>query len=410
MCVTEVVSSGGSPTNIWKKKVEDFVACHNINILEMDIGQPDHRHPPQFFKDAEFRVINMEGNALYTSVDGDIAVRISICNYVKNKFNLQYNPENIVLTSAKEGIYLAVRSELKRKSYKGKGVLVIDSDWPSYETIVEEAGWGVGGKVFSVRHKKDFSLPLEGIREVLEKYPNKIRMIIINSPNNPSGVVYTYKELEELAAIAIEYDLTVVSDEIYARNIYNGVDYHSIAEILKEAIVVNGFSKCWDIPGNRVGYVCAPKEKCKEMTKIKSNIDGNLPTFFQFVVKEIIDSPELLEASDLHIEKCNKEYWENIQNLCKTLEFWGVKYVKPSGALYVLAGLPKFVDMKSEDYAERLLEEGVSVMPGGIFCEECDGLVRICIATYKNKVDAAIKIIERFHEQIAVSWVPVINN
>ncbi|MDD3190117.1 MAG: pyridoxal phosphate-dependent aminotransferase [Candidatus Pacebacteria bacterium] len=390
------IKAKGSPLNELNAKILELI-IGGQTVIRLNVGEP-HVTTPLFLIEAGAEASKMESNNGYTFVEGAIEIRESISEFVYKMFTLEYSLDEIIFTSgAKQGIDLAVAATLADQETKpGYEIIIFASDWPTYNAIIRAHD----GILVLVGPNEDFSLPLAEIRAKITK---NTRAIIINSPNNPTSVIWSNEELGELAQLAIEHDFIVISDEVYNTIILEGEMPVSIASFkgMKErTIIVNSFSKMWAIPGWRAGFVLAINAKCRDMIAAKSNIDGNSCSLLQFIIKAAIDNH--FEDSLAFIKKSNEEYKKNKDYICAFFDLWGIEYVPPKGAFYVFVKLPKKFGVNSEECSEILLQEGLAVAPGIIFGETCDDYIRICFATTTEELIKAMNIIEKLFIQKGV--------
>ncbi|MGL5244956.1 MAG: aminotransferase class I/II-fold pyridoxal phosphate-dependent enzyme, partial [Sarcina sp.] len=231
---------------------------------------------------------------------------------------------------------------------------------------------------------------------------SKTKAIVINSPNNPTGSIYSREELEKIANFAKENNIYIISDEIYEKLIYDNNQYVSIASISEDAynrtIVINGFSKSYAMTGWRVGYSASNKELSKVMTSIQSHTTSNVNTIAQYAALEA------LEGSQESLNSMIKEFEKRRNIMVKILDkIDNISYIKPSGAFYVMVNVKKVIHKLnisgSLQFAEMLLKsENVVIIPGIAFGE--DNYIRLSYATSIENIENGLKRIKRFCEGI----------
>ena len=231
---------------------------------------------------------------------------------------------------------------------------------------------------------------------MLDAITNKTKILVLAFPNNPTGSIMEKEDLEEIAKIAIEKDILVLSDEIYGELTY-GVKHYSIAQIsgMKErTIVVNGFSKAYAMTGWRLGFAYGPKDVIKQMLKIHQFAIMCAPTTSQFA------AVEALKNGDNDIADMRNEYNQRRRFLVNKLREMGFDCFEPLGAFYVFPSIKKF-GLSSEEFCERLLmEERVMVVPGTAFGTSGEGFVRISYAYSLEQLKHAMERIERFVKKL----------
>ena len=282
-----------------------------------------------------------------------------------------------------EGIDIALRAMLDN----GDEVLIPQPSYVSYEPCVILAG----GKpvIIELKSDNDFKLTKE---QVLEKITEKTKLLVMPFPNNPTGSIMTYEELEEIAKICIEKDIFVLSDEIYCELTYTG-KHASIAQVpgMKErTIVINGFSKSYAMTGWRLGYACGPEMIIKQMTKIHQFAIMCAPTTSQYA------AVLALRDGDLDVAKMRESYNQRRRYLINRFNEIGMDCFEAEGAFYVFPSIKRF-GLSSEEFATRLLmEEKVAIVPGTAFGDCGEGFMRISYAYSLERLKEALDRIERF--------------
>jgi aspartate aminotransferase len=364
-----------------------------IDVLSFAAGEPDFKTPNHIRK-AAIDVIEA-GNTGYTAASGIPELKKAICDKLEKDNQVKYKPENIVVSSgAKHSLFNTLQVLLN----EGDSVLYAAPFWVSYPELVKMAG-GVPVQVMTTEAGGFKLTP-----ELLEAARTETtKAIIVNSPNNPTGTVYTQDELKAIAEWALEHKLYIISDEIYEKLVY-GAKHTSMASfseaVKKRTIIVNGMSKAYAMTGWRIGYTASNLEIAKMMGNIQSHATSNPNTIAQYAALEAIQGDqEPLEAMvnefaarrDFMVDRVN-----SIENLsCR----------KPEGAFYVMVNIEKLIgktiggkEIKdSMSFAEYLLDASqVAVIPGAGF--GVDQYVRLSYATSMDniirgldRIEAAIK-------------------
>lgn len=351
--------------------------------ISLGVGEPDFETPYFIREEAIYSL--EKGRTFYTSNSGLKELREEIDRYLQRKLNISYDPmtEIIVTVGGSEGIDIALRAMLDN----GDEVLIPQPSYVSYEPCVVLAG----GKpvIIELKSDNDFKLTKE---QVLEKITDKTKLLVMPFPNNPTGSIMTYEELEEIAKICIEKDIFVLSDEIYCELTYTG-KHASIAQVpgMKErTIVINGFSKSYAMTGWRLGYACGPEMIIKQMTKIHQFAIMCAPTTSQYA------AVLALRDGDLDVEKMRESYNQRRRYLINRFNEIGMDCFEAEGAFYVFPSIKRF-GLSSEEFATRLLmEEKVAIVPGTAFGDCGEGFMRISYAYSLERLKEALDRIERF--------------
>ena len=351
--------------------------------ISLGVGEPDFETPYFIREEAIYSL--EKGRTFYTSNSGLKELREEIDKYLQRKLNISYDPmtEIIVTVGGSEGIDIALRAMLDN----GDEVLIPQPSYVSYEPCVILAG----GKpvIIELKSDNDFKLTRE---QVLEKITDKTKLLVMPFPNNPTGSIMTYEELEEIAKICIEKDIFVLSDEIYCELTYTG-KHASIAQVpgMKErTIVINGFSKSYAMTGWRLGYACGPEMIIKQMTKIHQFAIMCAPTTSQYA------AVLALRDGDLDVEKMRESYNQRRRYLINRFNEIGMDCFEAEGAFYVFPSIKRF-GLSSEEFATRLLmEEKVAIVPGTAFGDCGEGFMRISYAYSLERLKEALDRIERF--------------
>ncbi|MCC6013796.1 MAG: pyridoxal phosphate-dependent aminotransferase [Candidatus Verstraetearchaeota archaeon] len=349
-----------------------------MKVIQLDVGEPDFPTPINIIKAAEKAM--EEGFTHYTPSLGIPELREAIANKLREENKIDVSKDNIIVTpGSKQAIFYAVMALID----EGDEVIIPTPAWSSYMEIVTLAG----GKVKEVPTNNDFSLNIEKIKEAITK---RTKLIIINSPNNPTGHVMDIKEIKALCDIVLDSNLFVLSDEIYEKLVYEGkhISIASLPNMEERTITINGFSKTYAMTGWRLGYAVAPKNIISAMNKIQQHTATCVTSFAQIAAIEAL-KPHTPIAPMIEEFKRRRDY------ICKALEKLSFKFVKPKGAFYVFPEIP-IDNMNSNEFCDILLEKyGVSVTPGTAF-GNYDKHIRISYANSIENIEEAMKRIEMF--------------
>ena len=362
---------------------------NGIDIIGLSLGEPDF-NTPDFIKNAAIQAIEDNYNS-YTPVDGYLDLKKSICKKFKRDNGLNYNTNQIVVsTGAKQSIANTIQVLIN----PGDDVLLIAPYWVSYSAIVTLAE----GNPIEIRSdiSSDFKITAAQLDNSIT--PNT-KLVIINSPNNPSGTVYTKDELIELSMILEKYpNIYVLSDEIY-EHINYGVPHFSFAKIpsmFNRTITVNGLAKAFAMTGWRIGYIGAPDWIAKACTKMQGQITSGTNCIAQRATIAALD------ASVGEIKYMVDEFKERRKLIIDLLNnIKGIKVNQPMGAFYVFPDISDFFGKtikgktikNASDFAIFLLEEShVATVTGDAF--GCPNNIRISYAASKEQIAEAIKRIQ----------------
>ena len=313
-------------------------------------------------------------------------LRQGIANNLQRLYGVKYDPaeEVIATVGVSEALYLTFTAILD----PGDEVIIPTPCFVSYQAEVILAG-GVPVEI-PARLENQFMIDPQDIRQAITP---RTRAIFIGYPSNPTGAVASREVLLEIARIAEDHDLLVVSDEIYDRLVYdfNHVCFPSLGEsIWERTILLGGFSKDYAITGWRIGYACGPADIIKGLVRIHQYTIMSAPTTAQDA------AIEALKSGESHVQDMVREYDRRRRLLVAGLNRLGLETFEPRGAFYAFPNI-RASGMDDETFAERLLrEEGVAVVPGNAFGPGGDGFVRMCYATAYEKIEEALRRMERF--------------
>lgn len=326
-----------SPTLAMAAKAKQMRA-EGIDVVSFDAGEPDF-DTPQHIKDAACKSLQ-EGFTKYTPVAGTPDLKKAICEKLKADNGLDYEPSQIIVSlGAKHSIYNAVLATID----PGDEVIIPAPYWVSYPEIVKMAE-GVPVYV-ETDESTGFTVPIERLKKAITP---KTRMLILNSPSNPTGGVYDRRQIEEIAQLAVEKGFYVLSDEIYEKIIYDGREHVSIAslgtEIKKLTITVNGFSKAYSMTGWRLGYVAAEKEIVDAMEAIQSHSASNMVSFTQPAAVAALKGPQdVVDKMVAEFDRRRKYIVERLNAID------GIECTMPGGAFYVFPNVSGLFGRKYED-------------------------------------------------------------
>ena len=357
------------------------------DAISLGVGEPDFDTPWHIRDEGIYSL--EKGRTFYTSNSGLKDLKVEICNYLKRRCDVLYDPNSEVLVTVggSEAIDLALRAMLE----PGDEVLIPQPSYVSYVpcTILAN-GTPV---VIELEEKDDFRLTPE---KLLEKITPKSKILILPFPNNPTGAIMEREDLEKIAKIVEEKDLFVISDEIYCELTYSGrhVTIASLPGMRERTVLINGFSKSYAMTGWRLGYAAAPREILQQMLKIHQYAIMCAPTTSQYA------AISALRNGDEDVEQMREAYSQRRRYLVHALREMGLDCFEPYGAFYVFPSIKKF-GMTSDEFATRLLqEEKVAVVPGTAFGDCGEGFLRISYAYSLESLKVALDRIRRFVERL----------
>jgi len=374
-CVSELAPSG-------IRKFFDLVA--NIEgVISLGVGEPDYV-TPWHIREAAIYALE-RGYTMYTSNSGMPELREEVARYLQEHNKISYDPtcELLITVGVSEALDLAMRAILN----PGDEVVMADPCYVSYAPCVCLAG----GKAVRVpiRVEDNFELRAE---DIVPHISDKTRAILLGYPANPTGAVMSREKLSQIADLARRYNLTVISDEIYARLVY-GVEevcFSALPGMKEHTILLGGFSKAYAMTGWRLGYAAGNREIIAAMTKIHQYTMLCAPIMAQKA------GIEALKSGEPDIQEMVSDYNRRRLLMLKGFNSIGLNCYEPKGAFYTFPCI-KATGMSSEDFSEKLLnEEKVLVVPGTAFGDHGEGFVRCCYATSMPEIEEALSRIKRF--------------
>ena len=371
--------------------------AQGVDVISFGVGEPDF-NTPQNIIDAATLAMN-QGKTKYTAVSGITELKEAIVKKFYNDNGLNYKIENIIVsTGGKQCLFNVFAAILN----VGDEVLIPKPYWVSYPELVK---LNDGIPVFVETNKEDdFKINFKNLEKSIT---NKTKAIVVNSPNNPTGSIYSKKELMEIADFAKKYDLYIISDEMYEKLTYGDNKHISIASLNEDAfnrtIVVNGLSKAYAMTGWRVGYAAGKKEIIKLMNNIQSHTTSNVNSIAQYA------SLEALTGQQEEMKIMQNEFDRRRKVMMKLLDdISDVSYIEPKGAFYILVNiekiLKKFKISGSSEFCEKLLDrENVVAIPGIAFGE--DNYIRLSYATSMDSIETGLNRISNFIKNLNISTI-----
>ena len=349
-------------------------------VIHFEIGRPDF-DTPEYIKKAAVASLD-RGEVFYTSNLGDMGLREAIAEKLNKQNHIPYKAENIMVSvGLSEAIFDALMAILD----EGDELLVPDPVWMNYINVPKVLG--AVPVSYTLKEENGYQMDLDEIRR---KITDRTKLLVLVTPNNPTGSTLTRETLEGLAKIAIEKDILVFADEVYERLIYDGAEHVSIASLpgmLERTFTFNGFSKAYSMTGWRLGYVAAPVEYVKEVNKLHQNAVTCAPSFVQKagIVALREEGNEVAEMVEEY--KRRRDYAVKAIN-----ETPGLSCSTPSGAFYIFINCTEVcrkAGMTSQELAEYLLENAcIAMVAGSVFGAAGEGFIRMSFAnSYENIVE-----------------------
>ena len=352
------------------------LAAGGLDIIDMGVGEPDF-DTPKHIVEAGCSSIRA-GETRYAPTAGIPELRRVIADKLVRENSLHATADDVVVTpGAKMAVFAAIQALLQ----EGDECLLIGPSWVSYEPCVAFAGGAVAwGKV------DDNFMPLN----IAESITPKTRLVIVNSPSNPTGSIFDRKVLEEIRDLAVDHNLAVISDEIYEKIIYDHehVSIGSMPGMEERTVTINGFSKAYAMTGWRLGYLTGPQEIMKWVTRLLSHSVSQATTFVQRAGVAAMQAPQDGIASMV------TEFQARRDLLVNGLKDLGIPCSLPGGAFYV------FPDVSclggGDAFTDKLLKDGlIAATPGSAFGPGGINYVRLSYATSQNRIKQALERIEK---------------
>lgn len=354
------------------------------SIINLGVGEPDFETPSHIKKAAQEAL--EKGFTKYAAPQGIEELRNAISDKFQRDNNITYDPSEIIVGAGSKQLLYSAFQALCEKDDE----VIIPT--PTWLTFVEQVKLAEGKPVL-VELKPPFKLTAEAVKKALTK---KTKIILLNSPSNPTGAMIDPSELEKIADLVVKHKLWVISDEIYEKLIYTQrhISIASLNEEIKaRTITMNGFSKSYAMTGWRIGFAGGPKEVISAMAGLQSQTVGNIPVFLQKAAITALTA-EQTSVMDMHQEFAKRR--DFIIRSC--LEIKGLSFTDPEGAFYFFISIEELLGKKyntAAEWCEALLEqENVAVVPGEAFLYP--GYFRLSFAASMDDLEKAVEKIKNF--------------
>ena len=359
-------------------------------VLRLTLGEPDFP-TPDHIKEAAKAAIDAN-QSHYTGMSGLLELRQAAADFVKEKYHLNYRPEDEVLVTI--GATEALSATLTAILEGGDKVLLPAPAYPGYEPIVNL----VGAEIVEIdTTENDFVLTPEMLEQAILEQGDALKAVILNYPANPTGVTYSRAQIEALAAVLRKYEVFVVCDEVYSELTYTEQGHVSLAEYLPEqTIVINGLSKSHAMTGWRLGFIFAPAAFTAQLIKSHQYLVTAANTMAQYA------AIEALTAGKDDAQPMKAEYIQRRDYIIEKMTELGYQIIKPDGAFYIFAKIPTGYNQDSfaflQDFAEK---KAVAFIPAAAFGQYGEGYVRLSYAASMETIKEALKRLKEYMEDHA---------
>ena len=354
-------------------------------VLRLTLGEPDFT-TPNHIKEAAKKAID-QNQSYYTGMSGLIALRQAASDFVREKYQLDYNPENEILVTI--GATEALSATLTAILEEGDKVLLPAPAYPGYEPIVNL----VGAEIVEIDTTENgFVLTPEMLEAAILEQGDKLKAVILNYPANPTGITYSREQLAALADVLRKYEIFVVCDEVYSELTYTSQAHVSLGTMLRDqAIIINGLSKSHAMTGWRLGLIFAPAVFTAQLIKSHQYLVTAANTMAQHA------AVEALTAGKNDAEPMKKEYIQRRDYIIEKMTALGFEIIKPDGAFYIFAKIPAGYNQDSfaflKDFAQK---KAVAFIPGAAFGRYGEGYVRLSYAASMETIKEAMKRLEEY--------------
>ncbi len=394
--ISERVQALAPSATLAMSQKSNELKAQGVDVINLSVGEPDFE-TPHHIKEAAKRAID-ENFTFYTPVPGYMSLRKAVSEKLAKENGVTYAPEQIVVSNgAKQALCNVILATIN----PGDEVLIPKPYWLTYPEIVKACG-GVPVYVMA-KYRHGYKVTASQIENMITP---KTKMLIFNSPCNPTGAVYTEEEIRKIADVCERYDLTVISDEIYEKLIYGGETHFSIAgcspKMKEQTILINGVSKSYAMTGWRLGYLAAPEHVAKAIASFQSHSTSNVNTMTQYAVIDALEGDK--KPMEDMVATFGRRRAFMLEKLEKMKEY-GFDYVKPDGAFYAMLLCDNLYGKSydghrikgSADVAEMLLDyKKVALTPGVVFGD--DDFIRLSYALDEKDIEEGLNRIIEFAE------------
>ena len=360
------------------------------NVIHLEIGEPDFPTPDNIVE-AAYGAMHADYTH-YTPAGGILEVRQAVADFLNRRFGTDVEPLEVVMVPGSKNVLLFT---LLSCVEPGDEVILPDPGYPVYESLVRF----IEAKPVPIRLREERGFRMD-LEELASLVTDKTRLLIVNTPQNPTGGVLTREDVEFISRLAIERDLMVLSDEIYSQIVYGDFEHVSLLAqpgMRERTVLLDGMSKAYAMCGWRLGYGVAPRELAARMETLMINTSSCAAAFTQMAAIEAFNAPE----SDMAVKRMVAEFMRRRDLMVEGLNrIPGFRCARPDGSFYAFPNV-EGTGMDERTMADRLLNEaGVAVLPGTAFGEAGKGYIRLAYTQSEEKLVDALERIERFvHEE-----------
>jgi aspartate/methionine/tyrosine aminotransferase len=354
------------------------------DVVRLGAGDPDLPTPPEIIGEAIHRMSQKEGSISTRGLDG---LRRALAEHYKDEKGLDYDPDSEILITngAQEGLFLTLLALVN----PGDGVLVQDPRYSSYDQAVEAAG----GTIIQVPTGRDYNFALEP--DDLKEQARNGKLLVFVNPNNPTASLVPAPTVREIAAVAREEGLFVISDEVYDKLVFDDVEVVSVAEcegMREQTVILSSVSKTYAMTGFRVGYLLGPKWFIDAAARLKKVISGRSPLFSQYAALSALTGSQVSRQQILGIFTARRKA------MMEGLDSLGIRYGHPGAGFFIWADISRFAVPADEFCRRLLLEARVLMFPGTSFGERWKDYVRISILEPVERIAEGIERMRAFAE------------
>lgn len=357
--------------------------AEGLSVCSFSVGEPDFPTPAHIVQAAQKALA--EGKTKYGPAAGEPKLREAIAQKLQKENSLCYGTENVIVTNGgKHSLFNLFLATIE----PGDDVIIPAPYWVSYPEMVKLAA---GNPVIvKTTAENGFKITPEQLRQAITP---QTRLFVLNSPSNPTGMVYTPEEIRALADVIVEKDIYVVSDEIYEKLLYDGAEHFSIGaaspEIYDRTIVSSGFAKAYSMTGWRVGFLAGPADVIRACITIQGHSTSNVCTFAQY------GAIAALEGAQEPVETMRQAFAQRRQYMMDAVQaIPGLTFPKPDGAFYLFPSIQQ-TGLTSLEFSEALLTEyQVAVVPGIAF--GADDCIRLSYATDMDTIKKGMELLDKF--------------
>ncbi|KJY57448.1 aminotransferase class I/II-fold pyridoxal phosphate-dependent enzyme [Lactobacillus sp. IBH004] len=356
------------------------------DVVKFTLGEPDF-NTPDHVKEAAKRGID-ENHSHYAPSNGTIGLRKAASQFLSKKYGQNYDPETEVLVTngVTESIFDSVMATLNPGD-----IMVVPT--PLFPLYMSDAGLiNEGIEIVKVNTSNDgFKLTPAKLQKVIDKYGDRVRMLVLNYPTNPTGVMYSQDELDALADVIRDKPIFALCDEIYSELNYDQPHASMEKSLHDQVILMNGVSKSWAMTGYRIGIVCAPKDILQQIAKIHQAITTTEPTPMQDAAEEAFKN-----GMDDSLPM-KEEFQKRRDTLYAGLTKIGFECAKPQGAFYIFAKIPDGFEQDDNKFIYELVDKAhVAVSAGSSFSEGGEGYIRFSYAVSMDQIEKGLQRLEKF--------------